>query len=143
MKTAPEIFVVEDSPGDVALIKFVLNETGTSAHLSFVTDGEAAVRFLRRESPYSNAPRPDLIILDWNLPKLNGAEVLKAVKSDYNLKQIPVLVFTASDDPSDVAAASELNADRYVTKPADVGKYFDVMRAYLADFLYRRRKPLD
>ncbi|HTI51323.1 MAG TPA: response regulator [Planctomycetaceae bacterium] len=124
-----EILLVEDSPSDADLTKEALHEGRVINHLQVVQDGEQALAFLRRQQPFAAAPRPDLILLDLNLPKKDGREVLAEIKSDDDLKYIPVVVLTTSKEESDVMAAYGRNANCYITKPVDLDQFIDVIRS--------------
>jgi len=122
-----EILLVEDNPGDVRLAKEALEDSPVRNHVSVAADGEVALRFLRREKEFANAPRPDLILLDLKLPKKDGFEVLAEIKADRKLRAIPVVVLTTSDAPEDVHKAYDLQANAYVTKPHDLDEFFNVV----------------
>ncbi len=128
-----EILLVEDSPGDVRLTKEALKEGRVRNRLSVVEDGADAVAFLRREGVHADAPRPDLILLDLNLPKKDGREVLDEIKHDPDLKVIPVVVLTTSRADEDVLRAYELNANCYITKPVDFQQFLSVVKS-IEDF---------
>ena len=115
-----EILLVEDNPGDVRLVAEALKDTKVTGHLSVVPDGIAALDFLHRRGPHVRAPRPDLILLDLNLPRMSGHDLLKAIKEDPALRQIPVCVLTSSQADSDLLKAYDLHANAYLTKPADI-----------------------
>jgi two-component system response regulator len=124
-----EILLVEDNPGDVRLTQEALVELKVRHVLHVVTDGEAALEFVFRRGRYSKAVRPDLILLDLNLPRRNGREVLEQIKQDSDLKLIPVLVLTTSGSPLDVRAAYSLHANSYIVKPRDLDKFWEVASA--------------
>lgn len=124
-----EILLVEDSPSDAALTTEALHEGRVLNNLSIVQDGEQALAFVRREGEYASAPRPDLILLDLNLPRKDGREVLAEIKSDPSLKCIPVVVLTTSRDESDVLAAYGRNANCYLAKPVDLDKFIEIVRS--------------
>ena len=124
-----EILLVEDNPGDVRLTKEALIELKVRHNLHVVTDGEAALEFLFQRDRYGKAVRPDLILLDLNLPRRNGREVLEQIKQDPDLKLIPVLVLTTSGSPVDVRAAYSLHANSYIVKPRDLDKFWEVASA--------------
>ena len=128
-----EILLVEDNPGDVRLTREALRDGKVYNRLHVVQDGVEAMKFLRRESPYEEAPRPDVILLDLNLPRKNGREVLAEVKSDPDLMRIPVVVLTTSDDERDVLHAYEYHANCYITKPVDLEQFLGVVRS-IEDF---------
>ena len=128
-----EILMVEDNPDDVFLTREVLKEAKLHINLSVVTDGVEALAFLHREGQYARAPCPDLIMLDLNLPKKDGREVLAEIKSDDRLKVIPVVVLTTSQAEEDIVKAYKLHANCYVTKPVDLDQFIRVVHA-LEDF---------
>ena len=123
-----EILLVEDNPGDVRLTLEALKENRLHNHLHVVEDGEEAMAFLRRESDYADAPRPDLILLDLNLPKKDGREVLAEIKEDPDLKRIPVVILTTSRAEEDVLRMYDLHANCYVTKPVDLDQFIKVVQ---------------
>ncbi len=126
---AIEILMVEDNPGDVRLTREALKGGKVLNQLHVVEDGVAALDFLYRRPPHQNAPRPDLILLDLNLPKMDGREVLATIKSDDSLKVIPVVVLTTSQAEEDVLRAYRLNANCYVTKPVDLHQFNRIVQA--------------
>jgi len=128
-----EILLVEDNPGDVRLTQEVLKEGKVHNKLSIVENGVEALSFLRKEENYENSPTPDLILLDLNLPKKDGREVLVDIKNDDELKRIPVVVLTTSQAEEDVLKVYDLNANCYVSKPVDLGQFIDVVKS-IEDF---------
>lgn len=124
-----EILLVEDNLGDVRLTQEALKEGRVSNRLSVVNDGVEAMEFLRREGRFSEAPRPDLILLDLNLPRRDGREVLADVKADPQLRRIPVVVLTTSAAEEDILKSYDLHANCYITKPVDLEQFFDVVRS--------------
>jgi len=124
-----EILLVEDSPDDADLTLDALRDGKVRNRISHVEDGAEAMAFLRREGKYSDAPRPDLILLDLNLPRKNGREVLAEVKSDPNLLRIPVVVMTSSDDERDILDAYNHHVNCYVTKPVDLDQFIGVVKS--------------
>jgi chemotaxis family two-component system response regulator Rcp1 len=126
---AIEILMVEDNPGDVRLTREALKGGKILNQLHVVEDGVAALDFLYRRAPHADAPRPDLILLDLNLPKKDGREVLAAIKSDESLKIIPVVILTTSQAEEDVIRAYALNANCYVTKPVDFLQFTRIVQA--------------
>ena len=128
-----EILLVEDNPGDVRLAQEALKDAGHPNRLSVARDGVEAMAFLRREGPYGDAPRPDLILLDLNLPRKNGREVLAEIKQDHRLRKIPVVVLTTSRAQDDVQAAYGLHVNSYIVKPADLDEFQRVIRS-IEDF---------
>ena len=124
-----EILLVEDNPGDVRLTREALDEGQSRSTLSVASDGVEALAFLRREGRYADAPRPDLILLDLNLPRMGGREVLAAIKADEQLRRIPVVILTTSTDDRDVSSAYNLHANCYIAKPVDFEQFIGVIRA--------------
>jgi two-component system response regulator len=127
------ILLVEDNPGDVVLIREALEESRVLITLSVAVDGVEAMKFLRRQEKYAGAPRPDIILLDLNLPRRSGREVLRDIKSDPELKAIPVVVLTSSRAEEDILKSYELQANCYIIKPVDFEKFLSVVRL-LEDF---------
>ncbi len=115
-----EILLVEDNPGDIRLIQEAFKEGGFSSHLNITRDGEQALAFLRRQGDYAKSPRPSFIILDLNLPRKDGREVLAEVKKDRELRQIPVVILSTSTSAEDILHAYDLHANCYVPKPLDI-----------------------
>ena len=124
-----EILLVEDNPGDVRLTKEALREGKVYNNLHWAKDGVEALEFLRREGKHAKAPRPDIILLDLNLPKKDGREVLEIIKGDERLKHIPVVVLTTSKAEEDVVKSYALHANCYVTKPVDLEKFIVVVKS--------------
>ncbi len=124
-----DILIVEDNDGDARLIREVFNENKLFNSLHFVRDGEEAMDFLFRRGKYDDAVRPDLIILDLNLPRKDGREVLAEIKSDPLLKQIPVVIMTISQAEEDILKSYNLHANCYVTKPIDLNQFSKVIRS--------------
>jgi CheY-like chemotaxis protein len=124
-----EILLVEDNPGDVRLAVEALKDAKVHNNLSAVTDGEEALAFLRREGKYADSPRPDLILLDLNLPRKDGREVLSEIKRDSSLKRIPVVILTTSQAEEDILKAYNLNANCYIAKPVDLDQFIRVVRS--------------
>lgn len=123
-----DILLVEDNPADVRLTLEALKESRVLTNLHVVGDGVAAMAFLRREGEYQKAPRPDLVLLDLNLPRKDGRQVLAEVKADDDLKRIPVAVLTTSQAEEDVVRSYDLHANCYVTKPVDLDQFLHVVR---------------
>lgn len=123
-----EILLVEDNPGDVRLTREAFKEGKVLNNLSVVEDGAEAMAFLRQQGKYADAPRPDLILLDLNLPKKDGREVLPEIKEDTNLKRIPVVILTTSKAEQDILKTYNLHANCYVTKPVDLEQFISVVR---------------
>lgn len=126
--TSVQILLVEDDPGDVLMTREALVDSKLLHRLHVLDNGEQAVQYLRREPPYSDAVRPDLVILDLNLPRLDGRELLSIVKSDPALLRIPCVVLTTSDAEEDVMRSYDLHANAYVTKPVDFQAFVRVVR---------------
>ncbi|MBT0767837.1 response regulator [Kineosporia sp. J2-2] len=127
------VLLVEDDPGDVMMTREALEETGVTSRLNVVGDGAEALDFLYRREPYTDAQPPDLILLDLNLPKMNGRDVLAQVKEDPDLRHIPVVVLTTSEAEEDVLRSYDLHANAYVTKPVDFERFVAVVR-HIDDF---------
>jgi two-component system, chemotaxis family, response regulator Rcp1 len=128
-----EILLVEDNPGDVRLTIEALSTTKVRNTLHVVEDGDRALAFLHRENPYANSPRPDLILLDLNLPRKGGREVLAEIKQDPDLKRIPVVILTSSAAEQDILQSYNLYANCYITKPVDLDHFLRVVRS-IEDF---------
>ena len=127
--TPIEILLVEDSAGDVRLTREALRDAKVRNNLHVVLDGVDATAFVRREGKHANAPRPDLILLDLNLPKRSGREVLEELKADASLKTIPVVILTTSSAEEDILRSYQLHANCYITKPVDLDQFLKVIRA--------------
>jgi CheY-like chemotaxis protein len=124
-----EILLVDDNPGDVRLTREALGGGTVAVNLSVVGDGTEALAFLRRQGRHAEAPRPDLVLLDLNLPGMPGLELLAEIKADGGLRRIPVVVLSSSAAPDDVRRAYELQASCYVTKPGDLDQFLRVVRS--------------
>jgi len=124
-----EILLVEDNPGDVRLTQEAFHEAGVGNQLHWVEDGVEAIKFLRREDQYGYAPRPDLILLDLNLPKKDGREVLSEIKADEELKVIPVIILTTSSAEEDIVEMYNGHANCYISKPADIDQFVTVVKS--------------
>lgn len=124
-----EILLVEDNPGDVRLTRESLHDAKVHNHMLVASDGVEALECLRREGKYKNATRPDLVLLDLNLPRMNGFEVLDAIKEDPDLKRIPVVVLTTSQAEQDIIQSYNLHANAFVTKPVDLEQFIKVIKA--------------
>jgi CheY-like chemotaxis protein len=127
------ILLVEDNPGDADLAREALENSKMNNNLQVVDDGEKAMAFLRREGAYTDVPRPDLILLDLNLPKKDGRQVLAEIKSDGSLKRIPVVILTTSRAEEDVLKTYDLHANCFITKPIDLNQFLHVVRS-IEDF---------
>jgi CheY-like chemotaxis protein len=123
-----QILLVEDDPGDVLITREAFAENKVRNRLDVVSDGEAAMAYLRRQGDFAAAPRPDLVLLDLNLPRKDGHEVLAEVKSDPDLQRIPVVILTTSDAEEDILRSYNLHANAYVTKPVDFERFLTVVR---------------
>jgi chemotaxis family two-component system response regulator Rcp1 len=128
-----EILLVEDNPGDARLAKEALKESKVYNTLSTVGDGEEAMKFLRKEGRYMDAPRPDVILLDLNLPRKDGREVLAEIKADEALKRIPVVILTASQSEEDIVKTYDLHANCYIAKPINLSQFIKVVQS-IEDF---------
>jgi chemotaxis family two-component system response regulator Rcp1 len=136
-----EILLVEDSPGDVRLTQEALRETSRSIHLHVVSDGVEAMAFLRKEGDHVDAPRPDFILLDLNIPKMDGREVLAQIKEDERLKTIPTIILTTSEAEADILRSYQLHANCYLTKPVQLEEFEDVVRSINDFWLTRVKLP--
>jgi two-component system, chemotaxis family, response regulator Rcp1 len=133
MKTAPEVLLVDDNPADIDLTSDVLAKSKRHFHVNVVSDGAEAISFLRREGKYAKAPALDLVVLDLNLPRKDGRQVLSDIKSDPALAKIPVVIFTTSQANSDVSRSYELGANCYLRKPGNLADFVAVVQS-MADF---------
>ena len=130
-----EILLVEDNPGDVRLTVEAFKEGKIYHHMSVVNDGVEALTFLHQEGPYGNAPRPDLILLDLNLPKKNGCNVLAEIKVEENLKEIPVVVLTTSNAEKDILKTYDLHTNCYISKPVHLEQFITIAK-FIEDFWF-------
>ncbi|HUP17216.1 MAG TPA: response regulator [Acidimicrobiia bacterium] len=128
-----EVLLVEDSPGDVRLTREAFREANMSVRLHVVSDGVEAMAFLKQEGEHTEAPRPDFILLDLNLPKMDGREVLTLIKAHDSLKAIPTVIFTTSDAEIDVVRSYQLQANAYLSKPVHLDAFEDLVKA-ISDF---------
>ncbi len=126
---AIEILMVEDNPSDVRLTLEAFKDAKVLNNMSVASDGEDALKFLKREGRHKDSPRPDLILLDLNLPRMNGKEVLGEIKRDPDLKRIPVVVLTTSDNEQDIRRAYDLHVNAYVRKPVDLDQFIKIVEA--------------
>jgi CheY-like chemotaxis protein len=122
------VLLVEDNQDDIELTLEALKDSKVSMKIDVVTDGMAAMEFLHREGKYADKPRPDLVLLDLNLPKMDGREVLKEIRADENLTDIPVVVLTTSEDEGDILRAYKLHANCYIAKPVDFNRFTEIIR---------------
>jgi CheY-like chemotaxis protein len=136
-----QILLVEDSPGDINLTIEALRGARVANHLSIVRDGEEAMAFLRQEESYEHVPRPDLILLDLNLPKKDGREVLSDIKSDSELEMIPVIIMTTSAAQDDIVSSYRHHAASFVTKPVDFSEFLEAVRSIEGFWLSIVRYP--
>jgi len=140
-----EIFLAEDNPGDVRLTQEALRDNKVLNNLSVARDGAEAMAMLRREGQYADSPRPDLILLDLNLPKIDGREVLRRIKDDKDLRRIPVVIVTTSRDEQDILKAYVLYANCYVAKPVELEQFMEVVKSietfWLTVVTLPKRKP--
>ena len=138
-----EILLVEDSPADVDLTREALEDAKVRNNLNVVNDGVEALAFLRREGGYAEAPRPDLILLDLNLPKKDGREVLAEIKADPILRRIPVVILTTSAAEQDILKSYDLHANCYISKPVDLDAFVEVVRSIEGFWLAIVRLPAE
>jgi chemotaxis family two-component system response regulator Rcp1 len=131
-----EILLVEDSPSDTELTLEALRDFRVRNNVSVVEDGVLALEFLNRRGPYAKSPRPDLIMLDLNLPRKDGREVLAAIKGDERFRAIPVVVLTTSRADQDILRAYQLNANCYINKPVDFNQFLEVVRSIESFWLF-------
>lgn len=137
-----EVLLVEDSPGDVRLTKEAFREANGAIHLHVASDGIEAMAFLTHQGIHADAPRPDFILLDLNLPKMDGREVLATIKSDDSLKTIPTIILTTSDAEADILKSYELQANCYLTKPVQLGEFEEVVKSINDFWLLRAQLPM-
>ena len=137
-----EILIVDDNPGDVRLTAEALKDSKVQNRLHTAQDGMEAIAFLRRKGEYADAPLPDLILLDLNMPRMNGSQLLAKVKEDSELKHIPVVILTGSREIDDIIKANNLRADCYVTKPIDLEEFIMAVKS-IVDSLFNQREIAD
>ena len=137
-----EFLLVEDNPGDVRLTQEALKDSKVRNNLNILGDGMSALAFLRREAPHEHAPRPDIILLDLNLPKMDGRELLSHIKADPKLKRIPVVVITSSEAEQDILRTYDLHVNCYVTKPVDLDQFIKVVQSIETFWLTIVQLPL-
>jgi chemotaxis family two-component system response regulator Rcp1 len=138
---ALEVLLVEDSPGDVRLTKEAFREANRSIILHVACDGVEAMAFLRKQGTHANAPRPDLILLDLNLPKMDGREVLALIKEDQDLKTIPTVILTTSEAEADIVTSYQLQANCYLSKPVQLDDFEAIVRSISDFWLSKVRLP--
>jgi chemotaxis family two-component system response regulator Rcp1 len=136
-----DVLLVEDSPGDVRLTQEAFLEANRSVHLHVVSDGVEAMAFLRHEGTHADAPRPDLILLDLNLPKMDGREVLAQIKTDESLKTIPTVVLTTSEAEADIAKSYQLQANCYLSKPVQLDAFESLVKSINDFWLTKVKLP--
>jgi CheY-like chemotaxis protein len=136
-----EILLVEDSPGDVRLTQEAFREVNPLIHMTVASDGADGMAFLRHEGMYVNAPRPDLILLDLNLPKMDGREVLARIKGDASLRMIPTVILTTSDADADIAKSYQLQANCYLCKPAQLAAFESLVKSINDFWLTKAKLP--
>lgn len=124
-----EVLLVEDSPGDVRLTREALKEGKVRNNLNVVSDGVEAMEYLRRQGPYAGAVRPDIVLLDLNMPRKDGREVLAEMKADKGLKRIPVVILTTSEAEQDILRTYDLHANCYLTKPVDLDQFISIVKS--------------
>jgi CheY-like chemotaxis protein len=127
--SAVRILLMEDDPGDVELIREALRDSKLRLAIEHVPNGEEGMRYLRREAPYTKAGRPDIVLLDLNMPRMDGREVLEAVKGDRGLRSIPVIILTTSDAETDILASYDQGANCYLKKPLGLSDFFHVIKS--------------
>ena len=136
-----QVLLVEDSPGDVRLTREAFREANMAIQLHVAEDGVQAMAFLTRKDPHSAAPRPDLILLDLNLPRMDGREVLAQIKADPNLKSIPTIILTTSEAETDIAKSYELQANSYLSKPVQLDKFENLVQSINDFWLTKAKLP--
>ena len=136
-----EVLLVEDSPGDVRLTREAFSEVNSSIHLHVAADGLEAMAFLRREGVHARAPRPSIILLDLNLPKMDGREVLAQIKADSNLKTIPIVILTTSNSEIDIAKSYQLQANCYLSKPVQLDAFESLVKSINDFWLTKVKLP--
>ena len=139
--SAVDILMVEDNPAEVRLIREAFKDGQLSNRLHLARDGVEAMQFLRRQAPFDDARRPDVVLLDLNLPRKDGREVLAEIKADPELKKIPVVVLSTSDAGHDIAESYALQANCYITKPFDLGRYMEIVRPIESFWLGTAKLP--
>ena len=137
--TPIDVLLVEDSPGDVRLTQEALRDANRAVHLHVAVDGIEAMAFLNREGPHARAPRPDLILLDLNLPKMDGREVLAQIKADQNLKTIPTIILTTSEAEADITKSYQLRANCFLSKPVQLEAFENLVKS-INDFWLNKAK---
>lgn len=136
-----QVLLIEDSPGDVRLTREAFRDTNMSVRLHVASDGVEAMAFLRHEGNHVHAPRPDLILLDLNLPKMDGREVLVHIKADDNLKTIPTVILTTSEEEADISTSYQLHANCYLNKPVQLEEFEALVKSINDFWLTKARLP--
>jgi chemotaxis family two-component system response regulator Rcp1 len=136
-----EVLLVEDSPGDIRLMREAFHDANTDIHVNVATDGVDAMAFLRREGDQVDAPRPAIILLDLNLPRMDGREVLAQIKADPLLKTIPTIILTTSEANADIVRSYELQANSYLTKPVQLEKFESLVKSINDFWLVKAKLP--
>lgn len=136
-----EVLLVEDSPGDVRLTREAFTTANTAIHLHVASDGVDAMAFLRQEGVHAKSPRPDFILLDLNLPRMDGREVLSLIKADENLKTIPTVILTTSESEADICRSYELQANCYLSKPVQLDAFESLVKSINDFWLTRAKLP--
>lgn len=136
-----DVLLVEDSPGDVRLTQEAFREANPAIRLHVASDGVEAMAFLQREGAHARSPRPDIILLDLNLPKMDGREVLARIKEDDKLKTIPVVILTTSDAEADITKSYQLQANCYLTKPVQLDQFESLVKSINEFWLTKARLP--
>lgn len=135
------VLLVEDSPGDVRLTREALRDANVSLELHVAPDGVEAMSFLRREGAHANAPRPDLILLDLNLPRMDGREVLSLIKADDALRSIPTIILTTSEAEADIVKSYQLRANSYLSKPVELDRFENLVKSINDFWLTKAKLP--
>lgn len=136
------VLLVEDEPADAYLVQLAFQESQLDIDLQRVADGKEALAFLRKEPPYVAAPRPGLILLDLNMPGMNGKDVLRELKADSDLKRLPVVILTTSDSDKDIASCYDMGASGYITKPIDIDRFIQVIKGLGDYWMNILKKPV-
>jgi len=136
-----QVLLVEDSPGDVRLTREAFRDANMAIQLHVATDGVEAMAFLKQEDPYITAPRPDLILLDLNLPKMDGREVLAYIKADESLKTIPTVILTTSEADADIVKSYQLQANSYLSKPVEFEEFENLVKSINDFWLIKAKLP--
>jgi chemotaxis family two-component system response regulator Rcp1 len=136
-----EVLLIEDSPGDVRLTREAFREAGTAVNLHVVMDGVEAMAFLRQQGAHAASPRPDIILLDLNLPRMDGREVLAHIKEDDGLKTIPTVILTTSDAEADIVRSYELHANCYLNKPVQLDEFDALVKSIREFWMTKARLP--